>query len=59
MKMVFKWSVTFGNPYHIRMFINWYHFDQSQYLSICKRNKRKKFKEREMESSSWKFDRVI
>ena len=58
MKMVFKWSVTFGNSYHSRMFINWYHFNQFQYLSICKRIK-KKFKEREMESSSWKFDRVI
>lgn len=56
--MVFKW-VTFGNSYHSRMFINWYHFNQFQYLSICKRIKRKKFKEREMESSSWKFDRVI
>lgn len=59
MKMVFKWSVTFGNSYHSRMSINWYHFNQFQYLSICKRIKRKKFKEREMESSSWKFDRVI
>ncbi len=59
MKMVFKWSVTFGNSYHSRMSINWYHFNQFQYLSIYKRIKRKKFKEREMESSSWKFDRVI
>lgn len=44
MKMVFKWSVTFGNSYHSRMFINWYHFNQFQYLSICKRIKRKNSK---------------